>query len=136
MGRNFCLSHDTRPLRAWVLSTVPWMYSIRQGYGGELIEGQTDRNHIYLLISLPLSQDLTTVVRSLKTQLSKEVYAHPVYDRIVKQHLFGDVPLWSPSYFAAPTGSVSLDTVRAYIKDQRSDEHKRKYEKRSRYWNS
>lgn len=74
------------------------MYSIRQGYGGELIEGQTDRDHIYLLISLPLSQDLTTVVRSLKTQLSKEVYVHPVYDRIVKQHLFGDVPLWSPSY--------------------------------------
>ena len=109
------------------------MYSIRQGYGGELIEGQTDRDHIYLLISLPLSQDLTTVVRSLKTQISKEVYAHPVYDRIVKQYLFGDVPLWSPSYFAATTGSVSLDTVRAYIEDQRSDEHKRKYEKRSRY---
>lgn len=105
------------------------MYSIRRGYGGELIEGQTDRDHIYLLISLPLSQDLTT-------QLSKEVYAHPVYDRSVKQYLFGDVPLWSPSYFAATTGSVSLDTVRAYIEDQRSDEHKRKYEKRSRYWNS
>ena len=44
--------------------------------------------------------------------------------------------LWSPSYFAATTVSDSLDVVKQYIEDQRTDEHKRKYEKRSRYWNS
>lgn len=106
------------------------------GYGGELIEGETDRDHIHLLVSLPPSKNLTDVVRSLKTQLSKEVHAAPEYDRVVKRYLFGDAPLWSPSYFAATTGSVSLDTVKQYIENQRTDEHKRKYEKRSRYWNS
>lgn len=107
-----------------------------KGYGGELLEGNTDRDHIHLLISLPPSKNLTDVIRSLKTQLSKEVHATPEYDRIVKQYLFGNVPLWSSSYFAATTGSVSLDTVKQYIEDQRTDEHKRKYEKRSRYWKS
>lgn len=100
------------------------------GYGGELIEGKTDRDHIHLLVSLPPSKNLTDVVRSLKTQLSKELHTAPEYDRVVKKYMFGDAPLWFPSYFAATTGSVSLDVVKQY------DEHKRKYEKRSRYWNS
>lgn len=55
------------------------------GYGGELISGETDRDHIHLLVSLPPSKNITDIVRSLKTQLSKEVHAHPEYDRIVKK---------------------------------------------------
>lgn len=59
------------------------------GYGGELISGETDRDHIHLLVSLPPSKNITDIVRSLKTQLSKEVHAHPEYDRIVKKtHLW------------------------------------------------
>ena len=27
-----------------------------------------------------------------------------------------------------------METVKAYISEQRTDEHKRKYEKRSKYW--
>lgn len=45
------------------------------GYGGELISGETDRDHIHLLVSLPPSKNITDIVRSLKTQLSKEVHA-------------------------------------------------------------
>ena len=106
------------------------------GYGGELISGETDRDHIHLLVSLPPSKNLTDVIRSLKTQLSKETHANPEYDAAVKKYIFGDAPLWSPSYFVATTGSVSMDTVKSYIESQRTDENKRKYEKRSRYWNS
>ena len=106
------------------------------GYGGELISGETDLDHIHLLVSLPPSWCPTDAVRSLKTQLSKEVHADPYYDSIIKKHIFGDAPLWSPSYFVATAGSVSLETVKGYIESQRTDEHKRKYEKRSMYWKS
>ena len=106
------------------------------GYGGELLSGETDRDHIHLLISLPPNCNLTDIIRSLKTQLSKEVHANPDYDKTVKRYIFGDAPLWSPSYFVATTGSVSLETVKEYIEQQRTNEHKRKYEKRSRYWKS
>lgn len=104
------------------------------GYGGELVSGETDRDHIHLLISLSPNACVGTVIRSLKTQLSKEVHAHPEHGPYVKQFLFGDAPLWSSSYFVASTGSVSMETVKSYIEAQRTDEHKRKYEKRSRYW--
>lgn len=106
------------------------------GYGGELISAETDTDHIHLLVSLPPSKNLTDIIRSLKTQLSKEVHARPEYDKVIKKYIYGDAPLWSPSYFVATTGSVSLEAVKEYIEAQRTDEHRRKYEKRSKYWNS
>ena len=106
------------------------------GYGGELISAETDTDHIHLLVSLPPSKNLTDIIRSLKTQLSKEVHARPEYDKVIKKYIYGDAPLWSPSYFVATTGSVSMETVKEYIEAQRTDEHRRKYEKRSKYWNS
>ena len=104
------------------------------GYGGELISGETDHDHIHMLISLPPQVNLDVIIRSLKTQLSKEVHAHPEHGPYVKQYLYGDAPLWSDSYFVATTGSVSMETVKQYIEGQRTVEHKRKYEKRSQYW--
>ena len=106
------------------------------GYGGELITGETDKDHIHLLVSLPPSQNLVDVIRNLKTQLSKECHANPEYNNEIKKYIYGNAPLWSPSYFVASTGSVSMDTVKQYIEGQRTDEHKRKYEKRSKFWNS
>ena len=105
-----------------------------KGYGGELISGETDSDHIHLLVSLPPMSNVGLVVRSLKTQLSKEVHAHPEHGPYVKRFLYGNAPLWSASYFVATTGSVSMETVKAYIEGQRTDEHKRKYDKRSKYW--
>ena len=105
-----------------------------KGYGGELISGETDRDHIHLLVSLPPRASVGAVVRSLKTQLSKEVHGHPEFGPYVKQFLYGDAPLWSDSYFVATTGSVSMETVKSYIGSQRTDEHRRKYDKKSRYW--
>ena len=104
------------------------------GYGGELVSAETDRDHIRLLISLSPHACVGTVIRSLKTQLSKEIHAHPEHGPYVKQFLYGNAPLWSDSYFVATTGSVSMDTVKKYIEAQRTNEHKRKYNKQSRYW--
>lgn len=95
-----------------------------EGYGGELVQGETDRDYIHLLVSLPPKACVGNVGRSLKTQLSREVHTHPEYDAYVKQYIYGDTPLWSPSYFVASTGAVSLEYVKAYIAEQRTEEHK------------
>ena len=105
-----------------------------QGYGGELISGETDQDHIHLLVSLPPNVCVNVIVRNLKTQLSKEVHSHPEHGAYVKRFLYGNAPLWSSSYFVATTGSVSMETVKSYIESQRTSEHKRKYDKKSLYW--
>ena len=53
--------------------------------------------------------------------------------RSVEKYLWEDSPFRSASYFCATTGSVSLDTVKKYIEDQRTEEHKRKYIKTGKY---
>lgn len=105
-----------------------------RGYGCELVSAETDRDHMHLLVSMNPSDSVTVIVRSLKTQLSKEVHSHPVYGPEAKRLLKGNAPFWSPSYFVATTGSVSMETVKSYIESQRTDEHCRKYTKRSGYW--
>ena len=100
-------------------------------YGGELISAETDRDHIHILVSLPPSKNLGYVIRSMKSMLSKEMHAKFAED--VKKYLYGDCPFWSPSYFAATTGSVSLETVKEYIEAQRTDDHKRKYVRSGKY---
>ena len=105
-----------------------------KGYGGRLISAETDGDHMHILAELPPQACVSSVIRNLKGQLSREVHLHPVYGPYVKRFLYGDAPLWSSSYFVATAGSVSLETVKNYIESQRTDEHKRKYDKRSRYW--
>ena len=104
------------------------------GYGGELLSCESDRDHIHLLVSLPPQASVSVIVRNLKTQLSRAVHSHPVYGPYVGQYLYGDAPLWSDSFFVATTGSVSMEVVKSYIEEQRSDDHRRKYEKKSSYW--
>lgn len=91
-----------------------------------LISAETDKDHIHLLISAPPSIEPAKLIRTLKTALSKN--AHKLYNDEISKYLHGEnCPLWSPSYFIATTGSVSMDTVRQYIESQRAEEHKRKY---------
>lgn len=99
--------------------------------GGKLISAEPDRDHMHLLVSLPPTVELTKIVRSLKTELSK--CAHEYYPEIVGKYLYGDAPFWSPSYFAATTGSVSMETVKAYIESQTTEEHQRKYQYTGKY---
>ena len=103
-------------------------------YGGELLSAETDSDHIHMLVSLPPTCDVSLVVRSLKMQLSKETHAVPEYNQFVQQYLPEGTPLWSPTYFVATTGFVSPETMKSYIEEQRTDENKRKYERRSKYW--
>ncbi|MCC2256184.1 IS200/IS605 family transposase [Ruminococcus sp. CLA-AA-H200] len=107
------------------------MFAIRALSRGTGICG-TDMDHIHLLVSLPPSAAPSVVVRTLKTQLSREVREQ--YTDHVRKYLYGEnCPFWSSSYFIATTGSVSMETVKAYIDGQRTDAHKRKYEKTGRY---
>ncbi len=93
--------------------------------GCELISAETDRDHIHFLMSLPPDMAPTTIIRMLKTQLSKHVKQYH-HDHFRKYYFTDDTPLWSPSYFIATTGSVSLEKVREYVNNQRSEEHQSK----------
>ena len=102
-------------------------------FGGELLSAESDMDHIHLLVSMPPQTRPSDLIRTLKTQISKEVHANQEYDSHVKKYLYGDISLWSPSYFIATTGGAVLEKIKEYIESQKTDSHKRKYEKTGRY---
>ena len=102
-------------------------------HGGELISAESGSDHLHLLISMPPQERPSDIIRVLKTQTSKKVHLNKGYDEYVKQYLFGDISLWSPSYFIATTGGVTLEKIKEYVESQRTEYHIRKYEKTGRY---
>ena len=103
-------------------------------FRGKVLSAETDRDHIHLLVSLPPNTNVSVFVRSIKTQLSREMRKRfpeqikqdiPL-DILIKNIYGDDTSFWSRSYFIATTGSVSLETVKQYIESQRSEEHQAK----------
>ena len=100
--------------------------------GGKLISAKTDKDHMHILMELLPSTAPADAVKILKTMLSKE--CHRRYGDEIEKYIYGkNSPLWSPSYFIATTGTTVMEKVRDYINSQRTDDHKRKYEKTGRY---
>ena len=78
-------------------------------FRGKVLSAETDRDHIHLLVSLPPNTNISVFVRSIKTQLSREMRKR--FPEQIKQYIYGDdTSFWSRSYFIATTGSVSLET--------------------------
>jgi putative transposase len=96
---------------------------------GSLIEMNGEPDHIHLLIQMMPSGCLSKVVRVLKCQYS--ILLKKNHSEWLKEFYYGNPPLWSPSYFASTTGSVSIETVKSYIDSQATDAHKRKYERKA-----
>ena len=69
----------------------------------------------------------------LKDQTAKEIHLDPEMDAHVKKYIYGNAPLWQPSYFVATTGTTVMEKVKEYIDSQQTEEHRRKYEKTGRY---
>ena len=73
-------------------------------HGGEMISAESDVDHLHLLISMPPQERPSDVIRVLKTQTSKKIHLNAEYDKI-----------------------------KEYVDSQRTEYHKRKYEKTGRY---
>ena len=102
-------------------------------FDAELLTAETDRDHIHMLISMPPKVAPADLIRVLKTQTAREIHQDPQMDAHVKKYIYGDAPLWQPSYFVATTGTTVMEKVMEYIDSQQTEEHRRKYEKTGRY---
>ena len=86
--------------------------------GVNVLEIECGSDHIHLLIDTKPSTDLTgyiNVIKGRSSRLLREEFPE------LKEILYGDA-FWSPSYYLATVGNVSLDTLMKYVEDQRAKE--------------
>lgn len=96
---------------------------------GEILEMETDKDHIHILADLCPTRSVTEQINVLKGVTSRTLRRD--YGDLLKQQLWKD-SLWSPSYYVATAGGVTIETLKKYVESQETEEHFRKYGKRKR----
>ena len=84
--------------------------------GVEVIEIGCGEDHVHVLFRTKPSLDITKFINILKGLSSKELRKR--HSDFLKDKVWGD-SFWSPSYFLATSGNVTIDVLRKYIENQR-----------------
>ena len=87
---------------------------IADQFGVVILNQETDQDHIHILFKSTPKIDLTKFINSLKGVSARRLFQE--FPRITSKLWNGH--LWSPSYFLATTGQVTLDILKQYVESQ------------------
>jgi len=88
--------------------------SVCSDFQAELIEIDGEKDHVHLLVVYPPKIAISKLVNSLKGVSSRMLRKQfPTIERYYWKGV-----LWSPSYFAASCGGVTIDIIQNYIQSQ------------------
>lgn len=77
----------------------------------DLIDTEVDVNHVHVMVSLPMTMDVTKAL-----QLLKGFSAHLIFKQVPNlRKLYPRGHLWSPGKFAASIGHITLEKAKAYL---------------------
>lgn len=79
-----------------------------------ILNQECDKDHIHIIFKAKPTLDIPRYLNTLKTITSREIRRN--YPE-VKEKLWKDA-FWSPSYFLATTGQVTLDQLKKYVENQ------------------
>jgi putative transposase len=83
----------------------------------EVIEQECGNDHLHLLFRCKPTLNITKFVNTLKGSSSRKL--REIHKNFLKDKLWGDA-FWSPSYFLATTGNVTIDILKEYVESQRN----------------
>ena len=77
---------------------------------------ESDINHIHFLIRYIPRLSVSSIVRKLKQESTKQIWS--LYSDILSQEFWLEKTFWSDGYFACSIGEASPYTIREYILNQ------------------
>ena len=77
---------------------------------------ESDINHIHFLIRYIPRLSVSSIVRKLKQESTKQIWS--LYSEVLSQEFWLEKTFWSDGYFACSIGEASPDTIREYILNQ------------------
>lgn len=90
--------------------------SVAEKFGVQIIEQETDLDHVHILFASRPQVQLTKFVNSLKSVSARLLFRE--FPGLKKE--LGGGHFWSPSYFLATVGEVKLEDVKRYVQSQGS----------------
>lgn len=84
--------------------------------GAEIVEIETDTDHVHVIVRLKPTHQLSRVFHRFKGGSARQIFQE--FPQL-RRRLWGG-HLWSPSYFASTVGGTTLEKVKKYVKEQRA----------------
>lgn len=81
-----------------------------------ILEFEGEEDHVHLLVEYPPKLSISVLVNNLKSTSSRRV-------RFLNTHiprLSKSAALWSRSYFACSAGGATIETLKAYVQEQKT----------------
>ncbi|RWA49634.1 transposase [Cupriavidus sp. UYMSc13B] len=120
----FVTKYRRRTLSAELLEYLELAFGeILAAWRCKLLEFGGEPDHIHMLVDIHPALDISVLINNLKTASARRVRNR------FAEHLapFYRKPLfWSRAYFVGSVGGATLETVRAYVEAQGTEEHARK----------
>lgn len=89
---------------------------ISKDYDFEILEMESNKDHIHLLIESEPKISVLQIVRVLKSKSTIELWKN--HSEQLRKDFWYQNMLWSRGYFACTIGNASEDIVRKYIENQ------------------
>ena len=91
------------------------LLKIASDNGIGMLEMETDKDHIHLLVDCTPQQQIPSIIKALKGVSARLLFSqHPE----IKMRLWGG-HLWNPSYFVATVSKNTEEQIRNYINNQK-----------------
>ena len=93
-----------------------FLYDVAKKHGYAIIQMETDKDHVHILLEYSPKVSVSDIVRQLKQYSTYQMWKlHEVY--LSKQYWKRQI-LWSEGYFACSIGQVSQEIIERYIQNQ------------------
>jgi len=93
--------------------------SIAKDFDVEVVEQECGVDHVHVLFRAKPTLDITKFINILKGHSSRAIRKR--HRSFLQDKLWGD-SFWSPSYFIATTGNVTIDILKQYVEQQRTEQ--------------
>ena len=87
---------------------------IAETFSVDILEIECDKDHFHMLFKSTPLLNITQFINAIKTITSREIQRN--FPEVKKQLWKGK--FWSPSYFLATSGQVTLDVLKRYVDSQ------------------
>lgn len=93
-----------------------YLFDASNKYGHMILEMETDKNHVHILLSYRPDIKVSAIVKELKQYSTYQMWLH--HSDILQTVYWKKEALWSDGYFACSIRQVSQDIIEKYIQNQ------------------
>lgn len=87
---------------------------ISDSFDVDVLNIECDKDHFHMIFKAKPTLDMPRYINAIKTITSREIQRN--FPEVKEKLWKGS--FWSPSYFLATTGQVTLDVLKKYVEEQ------------------